>query len=1197
MKASIPQDYSDRVKRLRQKLGLTQAEMAGSLGVSFATVNRWENEQTRPSKIAWQKIVHAEHFGIRGLTQPTADTPSVAESPGAYFTRHDLPVNIDFTADPENVRLVVEGHRLTYGHLTNPAFATEISLIEPLPHQRIAVYERMLNQTRLRFLLADDAGAGKTIMSGLYIREMLARRLVRRVLIVPPAGLVGNWESEMHKLFRLPFRVVAGSEARSRNPFIGPESNLLIVSVDTLAGKRMFARLQEKGVTPYDLVIFDEAHKLSADREPDFYVRKTDRYHLGEALAGISDGDTRWSLDWTCHHLLLLTATPHMGKDYPYYCLWRLLEPHVYSTVDAFNAFPRDARSGHFIRRTKEEMVHANGDPIYPKRTSDTLSYELTQGEVSEQELYDQTTNYIGEIYNRAAILNRSAARFVMSVFQRRLASSTYALMESFKRRINKLQGLIDDIKSGRISEEQLRVAQDRLKVEDVLDERTADEEEPEDGKEQNEAAEEKGMGSVVWVTLAELESERERVKELLALAERVYEAGEESKFEKLREVLQDPEYRDEKIIIFTEHRDTLNFLVGRLEGLGYTGHVAQIHGGMDYRARQDQMEFFQNGAEDGGARFLVATDAAGEGINLQFCWLMVNYDIPWNPARLEQRMGRIHRYGQKHDPVVIINLIAGKTREGRVLKTLLEKLERIRKELKSDKVFDVVGRLFEDISIKDYMEQAVTEEGARRAERQIQGTLTKEQVEAIHEREKSLYGNGGEVKKELPRLRQSVESETYLRLLPGYVRHFVERSAPRVNIGIEGSLDGTFSLQPEAAGALDIFLPVLESYLPKQRHSLTVNRPDVPGESLWLHPGEPLFDTLRDLVCRKFGQDASRGGVFVDPTTDAPYLYHLAIISVVREAHSGIRTLSEEEVLEYRLLGLKQREGGQIEECPLEYLLLLKGGKGLPTSAVAFAATAQTSREVARAYSLERAKTLAEARSQSLAQTRSERETFIARGFDYQDAELAAARSKQREKAATGDARAKGELTRIKDRQRSLDSRREEALGAVRAEPGLIAPGEVTFLAHALVVPTDDPEDREVYDEAVEEAAMKVASVFEERRGAAVKDVHTPPLARAAGLPDSPGFDLLSKHPGGEERDIEVKGRARGGHVELTENEYIKACNLRNRYWLYVVYDCATPHPRLRRIQDPFGKLIVKSKGGVVINQSEVMDAAEADY
>jgi len=323
---------------------------------------------------------------------------------------------LDFTSPAEVVAALAEGERLSFGHMTNPAFAAETSKIDPLPHQRLAVYEHMLSHQRLRFLLADDAGAGKTIMAGLYIREKKSRRLLRRVLVVPPAGLVGNWQRELSKLFDLSFRIITGADARTENPFVGEHSDQLIVSVDTLAGARVFARLQEPGVEPYDLVVFDEAHKLSADRGADLRVRKIDRYRLAEALAGVPGRDDRWRLRWSAHHLLLLTATPHMGKEYPYYALWRLLEPEVLSTPDAFAEYPAELRVKHFIRRTKEEMLRLDGTPLYPKRISDTLGYELTQGEVSEQRLYDETTDYLRFVYNKAKLLNRTAARLAMSV-------------------------------------------------------------------------------------------------------------------------------------------------------------------------------------------------------------------------------------------------------------------------------------------------------------------------------------------------------------------------------------------------------------------------------------------------------------------------------------------------------------------------------------------------------------------------------------------------------------------------------------------------------------------------------------------------------------------------------------------------------------------------------------------------------------
>ena len=408
---SLPANFGERIKRLRGRLGLTQTQLAELLGVSFASVNRWENAQSRPSALAWRQLSAADQRGIEAFDSSRPADPNPGTAPRTIVHNDTQPPPIDFSSDSRIVRAVAEAERLAHGYLFNPAFATETSLIDPLPHQRIAVYEHMLAQPRLRFLLADDAGAGKTIMAGLYIREMLARRLISRVMIVPPAGLIGNWESELRKLFGLRFRIVTGADARSSNPFVGSDGDLIIVSVDTLSGDRMFARLRESGVVPYDLAVFDEAHKLSARLDTDLTFRRTDRYRAAEALGGVRNGDQDYRLNWSCRHLLLLTATPHMGKDYPYYFLWRLLEPEVLPTKEAFDAYPPDSRRRHFIRRTKEEMVTFDGSRIYPNRVSDTLSYDLSVGEISEQTLYDRTTDYIRDHYNRARILNRSAAQ------------------------------------------------------------------------------------------------------------------------------------------------------------------------------------------------------------------------------------------------------------------------------------------------------------------------------------------------------------------------------------------------------------------------------------------------------------------------------------------------------------------------------------------------------------------------------------------------------------------------------------------------------------------------------------------------------------------------------------------------------------------------------------------------------------------
>ena len=1186
-----PPDYGRRIKSLRGVRELTQGQLAELIGVSYASVNRWENGQSRPNRLAWRRIVELEsQAGAR-----------IAEAaPAAAYEASTPPPWLDFAAGADAVAAVAEAHRLAYGHLVNPSFATETSLIDPLPHQRIAVYEHMLRQAPLRFLLADDAGAGKTIMTGLYVREMLSRRLIHRVLVVPPAGLVGNWEREMRTLFRLPFRIAGGADAGAGNPFLPPAGDLVITSIDTLAGKRLFGRLADPATPAYDLVIFDEAHKLSARREPNFRMRKTDRYRLAETLAGAGADGRQWELPWSARHLLLLTATPHMGEDDPYYFLWRLLLPDALATGDAFDRFPPESRRNHFLRRTKEEMVRLDGAPLYPQRRCDTLSYELSQGPASEQDLYDETTDYIRSYYNRARVLNRSAARLAMSVFQRRLASSTYALMRSFERRHEKLAALIAALREGRLSEEQIARGQRHLDdLDDEFETRTADEDAGTGGRERLEAFEERALGATAAENFGELEVERRRVAALLDMTRRRLAAGDESKFGALREVLRDPRFGGEKLIVFTEHRDTAQFLVRRLEGLGFAGRVALIHGGLPYRERDRQVELFRLPAAAGGADYLVATDAAGEGINLQFCWLMVNYDIPWNPARLEQRMGRIHRYGQAHDPVVVVNLVSGGTREGRVLQTLLDKLEAIRRQLRSDKVFDVVGRLFQGISVRDLLLQAVTGDGADAATR-LEGRLTQEQVLALAQQEQARYGTGGEVRRRLADLAGAEERAHYRRLLPGYVRRFVALAAPLLDLRIEGDLEATFALAPRRPGAADTLLPALEAYSDAARGRLTVYQPKDRERAVWLHPGEPVFDAIASAVLSRCGASALRGAVFVDPHATEAYLFHVGLAAVHQQLPAADQDSGPEaaaRLLESRLIGLRQSADGTVQESAVERLLLLCGATGRAPSLEPLAAQARglvpAAAEFARGQVAER---LAADHRQRLAAALPSRVEFANRGFDFQAAELADMRASLAAQARAGVRSAQVELAQVKERQRTLAAARARRLAELHAAADSVQTGDVEFLVHALVVPSDDAKESERFDAEVEAIAVRVAATYEEHSGGRVTDVSRPEAARRAGLLDWPGFDLLSRRTSGARRCIEVKGRAGGGSVELSDNEWAKACNLRDEYWLYVVYDCATPRPRLLRVRDPFAKLLVRSRESLAhsVPASAILEAAE---
>ena len=1156
------------VRQLRGRLGLTQEQFADRLGVSTITVHRWESGQSRPRQLALEKLAR--------LHQEAAEAASEAQ---ALRTLRPVPragIGLDFAGDPEAVLAMADALRLSFGRQFNPAFAIETSRIHPLLHQRFAVYERMLKQDPLRFLLADDAGAGKTIMTGLYVREMLSRERLERVLIVPPAGLVGNWRRELWNLFRLDFRIVGGADAKADNPFRGSGSDHVIVSLDTVAGEKMFDVLRRAG-RGYDLVVFDEAHKLSV-RERGNRVDQTRRYKLAEALAVGADPEGRFGgLGWTARHLLLLTATPHMGKSLPYAWLWRLLDANAFGAVEAVRRASRSARDRHFLRRTKEEMTGLDGLPLYPPRECDTFGYRLSEGESGEQDLYERTTRYLDECYGRA-LDNQPAVELAKTVFQRRLASSTWALLRSFERRVEKLIRMAKAIENGELTTELLQQRQRRLSQQhrhDYFDDAAADDDVAADGwAEGNEAYEDAVLGAVTVVGAEELRREAEQVEDLAEQARRLIASGTETKFEQLRHVLEDPDWKDEKWLIFSEHRDTVDYLVQRLEGLGYRGHTAQIHGGMDWQERERQVAHFRRA---NGARYMVATDAAGEGINLQFCRLMVNYDIPWNPARLEQRMGRIHRYGQRSE-VRIFNLVAVSTREGRVLRVLLDKLEAIRQELSSDKVFDVVGRLFEGESLTRFMARATSDEGEREAVKRVEQALDGSRVTHIDERDADIYGVA-EAAVTGEDLRPEVERERYLHLLPAHVRRLVERAACLLDLGIRGALDDRFALTPRRSGALDPLLPALDAYPADARESLTVRRPQDDDTGIWLHPGEPLFDALCSEIRSRYREDALRGAIFLDSMAEEPYLLHLAELWVEQEG-AAHRTVGRR-VVERRLVALRQRADEPPEQCPVERVLLL-APTGLAPGMAPLAPRALDLRARAGAHLgvllEDLTKRLRGEREADLPELRSR----VAVGFDLRASELASLRAKLVRNSRDSTGRGGEELEAVKGEQRRLSIERQLAFERIEAEPGRVIPGGHRFLLHALVVRPEDAgpaASTERLDEGVEELAVRIAADRERARNATVQDVSKPALARAAGLPDWPGFDLLSTLRNGERRCIEVKGRARRAGVPIQSNEWAQACKLGDRYWLYVVLDCAAPKPELLRIRDPFRKLLASER------------------
>ena len=1070
-----------------------------------------------------------------------------------------------FRADANLVRLVAEAHRLQHAYLFNPIFATETSLIDPLPHQFIAVYEHLLKHHPLRFLLADDAGAGKTIMTGLYIQELLLRQQVKRILIVPPAGLIGNWERELRVCFRLQFRILSSADAAHTNRFADPENRLAIISLDTLRQDRMQNYLFE--TQPYDLVVFDEAHKLSARYESDGTVDKSKRYELAEQIAAQGN------------NLLLLTATPHMGKDDAYYFLWRLLLPEHLAAQNAFSRLTDGEKSQHLLRRMKEEMVTFDGKPIYPPRRSQTIAYPLKQGEVSEQSLYDAVTAYCEKYFDLAGQYNRSAAKMAMMILQRRLASSTFALLQSLIRRAEKLQTTLRNLKDGRLSTEALEIAQAKLSDIDIRAEKTGDEEESIGGKEEAEQVDEDLERATAARSIFELEAEIAHVENLVEVARKVYNLKSESKFENLWEAL--TEYPDIKVLIFTEHRDTMEFIIERLEALGFTGKVAQIHGGMKYSAREEQVEFFR---DPNGAQYLVATDAAGEGINLQFCWLMVNYDIPWNPARLEQRMGRIHRYKQTRT-VVLLNLVAEDTREGRVLKVLLEKMRNMCEELNDDKVFDVIGQQFSRISLKALITKAITENQTEAAIQIINTQFTLKNVQRqLEGQQKSVVSS--DVKRLLGNVQEQRESAETLRMLPAYVRSFFEDAAPLLGYQINGDVEATFKLSRcpiSVQKAIDGYPSQLRDRLTFSRELALPVGSEKP-EAIFLHPGEPIFDAIRSRFLEKFNAEGERGAVYFDPQADEPYLFYLARIPVIRQ------TDDKPQVLDEMLVGIKRFADGRCEKTPAHLLLTL-----IPRIAQNSMPATLSTEWINRADETQPVKNFVceNIGSPKLSHIRDmfqsemdEKKEQLKVSFRLRQGELLKQRLSLKKDVAKGTPAAQTKLNNCDQEIKALPKKRAEAAANLIKEIEGIQLGTVIVYTRAFVTkpPTEEIPAKTLRD--AEAIAIQTAMAYEHARGAEVKDVSHPSLKK--------GFDLQSRHPNGEVRYIEVKGRTGITGVDLTANEWRQAANHRDRYWLYVVYHCDT-EPQLYRCQDPFGNLIAKATGSMRINASDILTKSES--
>ncbi|WP_129677648.1 helicase-related protein [Candidatus Chloroploca sp. Khr17] len=766
-----------------------------------------------------------------------------------------------FDGNGEDFKLVVEAKRIDLAFLFDPMMAVHTSNVQPLPHQITAVYESMLPRQPLRYVLADDPGAGKTIMAGLYIRELLMRADARRILIVAPGSLVGQWRDELFEKFGLDFRVYTRDleeASPSGNPFA--DHHHLIVRLDQMSRNE---DAQEKLCRAgWDLVVFDEAHKLSAHfsgRE----IARTKRFNFAEKLGQ----HTR--------HLLLMTATPHNGKEEDFQLFLSLLD------ADRFYGKFRDGVhkvdvSDLMRRMVKEEMVRFDGTPLFPERKAYTANYTLS---ALEYALYEAVTQYVQMEMGKADQLDgarRGSVGFALTSLQRRLASSPEAIFQSLKRRKERLERRLDEERFG-LNGQSVR-AETLAGIPEDDDDLTAEEQEHLEETLVDQASASRNR--------AELEQEIAILTQLEQQAKAVVASGQDRKWDELSRILQNhPEMRDaagrqRKLIVFSEHRDTLNYLHQRIAGvLGTSEAIVTIHGGTHRDDRQRIQTLFRSDPE---TRVLIATDAAGEGVNLQTANLMVNYDLPWNPNRLEQRFGRIHRIGQ-HEVCHLWNLVAKETREGAVYHRLLQKLEAESDALKG-RVFDILGEVFENISLKDLLLQAIRygdqpEVRARLGQR-IERALDYAHLRAILDR--NALAQETMSPERIFAVREEMEKAEARRLQPYFVRSFFMKAFKALGGSIYPREAERFEIThvPATIQERDRLItgrnhrepePVLKRY---ERVCFTkeamqpLDRPGI-SRAVLLHPGHPLMLALSDLLLTQHGNLLRQGAVLLDPADD----------------------------------------------------------------------------------------------------------------------------------------------------------------------------------------------------------------------------------------------------------------------------------------------------------------------------------------
>ena len=1077
-----------------------------------------------------------------------------------------------FDADPAAFKLALEAYRISLAHLFDPLMAVHTSNVEPLPHQISAVYEAMLPRQPLRFVLADDPGAGKTVMAGLLIREMTLRADARRVLIVSPGSLSEQWQDELREKFGLDFELFSREkqeQRHSRNYFA--EQDRLIARLDQLSRSEEYQNLLMQ--TEWDLIVVDEAHKMSAH----YFGNKLDetgRFKLGKLLGGLT------------RHFLLMTATPHNGKEEDFQLFMSLLDGDRFYGKFREGAHKVDI-TDMMRRMVKEELLRFDGKPLFPERCAYTVNYTLSDAEVL---LYDNVTDYVRNEMDRADRLDgkrKGTVGFALTQLQRRLASSPQAIYSSLSRRRKKLEGRLDELQlkaRADVIRENLGeyVVKRRIDVPDNLDEA------PDElsAEEYEILADQVVDEATAAETIPELQAEIIILRDLEEQAARVVQSRSDRKWEEFSRLLQDhPEMltadgRRRKLIVFTEHRDTLNYLLLRIrDTLGSEEAVVTIHGGTNRDDRRKIQESFRNNPD---VLVLLATDAAGEGVNLQNANLMVNYDLPWNPNRMEQRFGRIHRIGQR-EVCHLWNLVAAQTREGEVFRRLLEKLD-IEREALGGRVFNVLGEAFENVSLKDLLIEAIRygelPETKARMEQVIDQALDTQHLKDLMTRN-ALVENHMSLD-ELYAIREEMDKAEARKLQPHFISSFFREAFRVVGGELRDRENGRFEVRHVPADVIErdrvighTRTPVLKKY---ERICFDREQRTVYGKPTadLVHPGHPLMAAVTDLVLSSHRSLLKRGAVLVDPHDDGiePKVLFLLDHSVRDSTGDPPRDASR------RLQFVEMTADGQAHPAPFARHLdlvpitaaqaqsvndVLQAGwitHQLEARALAYAVehlVPQHTQEVASRRQRQADKQLSAVRERLIREIQYWSDRAIKLDLDV--------RSGKQPRLQPENARRRAEelSARLKQRTAELQAMRHVASSSPNVMgAALVIPAGLLAQRCGLPAFTADAEARA----RVERIAMQAVIQAEEALGHRTKDVSA----------EKCGWDITVyiDQPQGLalERHVEVKGRAVGQDtITVTANEIRYGLNQKDKFVLAVVLVDGDRAQSLHYIRTPFSQ------------------------